>query len=90
MKPDLTITRNPRIPHGLTSPQTYNLPPITDGGCQKKKKHDIINGQKREVITLICLTKNLVYKNIEAQMRKKIRTIVRTSSASNLREFKNI
>ena len=41
-------------------------------------------------LTLICLTKNLVYKNIEAQMRKKIRTIVRTSSASNVGESKNI
>ena len=40
--------------------------------------------------TLICLTKNLVYKNIEVQMRKKIRTILRTSSASNLRKSKNI
>ena len=41
-------------------------------------------------LTLICLTKNLVYKNIEAQMRKKIRTIVRTSSASDVGESKNI
>ena len=32
----------------------------------------------------------LVYKNIEAQMRKKIRTILRTLSALNLGEFKNI
>ena len=31
--------------------------------------------------TLISLTKNLVYKNIEAQMWKKVRTIIRTSPA---------
>ena len=35
--------------------------------------------------TLFSLTKNLVYKNIEAQIWKKIRTIIRTSSASKLR-----
>ena len=40
--------------------------------------------------TLKCLTKNLVYKNIEAQMRKKIRTIIRTSSASNLGELRGV
>ena len=32
--------------------------------------------------TLICLTKNLVYKNIEVQIWGKIRTIIRTLSAS--------
>ena len=32
--------------------------------------------------TLFSLTKNLVYKNIEAQIWKKIRTIIRTLSAS--------
>ena len=32
--------------------------------------------------TLISLTKNLVYKNIEAQMQKKMITIIRTSPAS--------
>ena len=33
-------------------------------------------------VTLISLTKNLVYKNTEAEMTKKIRTIIRTLSAS--------
>ena len=33
-------------------------------------------------LTLISLTKNLVYKNIEAQMRKKIKTIIRTLPTS--------
>ena len=37
--------------------------------------------------TLISLTKNLVYKNIEAQMWKKIRTIIRTSPASKKRNI---
>ena len=40
--------------------------------------------------TLISLTKNLVYKNIEAQIRKKIRTMVKTLPASRTKEFKNI
>ena len=31
--------------------------------------------------TLISLTKNLVYKNIDAQIRKEISTIIRTSPA---------
>ena len=35
-----------------------------------------------EDITLFSLTKNLVYKNIEAQICKKIRTIIKTLSAS--------
>ena len=46
--------------------------------------------QIRQYITLISLTKNLVYKNIEAQMWKKIRTIIATSPASNLGEYENI
>ena len=46
--------------------------------------------QLGEKPTLFSLTKNLVYKNIEAQMWKKIRTIVRTSSASQYEDHKNI
>ena len=41
-----------------------------------------------DVSTLICLTKNLVYKNIEAQMWKKIRIIIRISPARE--DCKNI
>ena len=41
-------------------------------------------------ITLFSLTKNLVYKNIEAQLWKEIRIIIRTLSASRPEEFKNI
>ena len=37
---------------------------------------------KMFVSTLFSLIKNLVYKNIEAQIWKKIRTIIRTLSAS--------
>ena len=40
--------------------------------------------------TLISLTKNLVYKNIEAQIGKKIRTIVRTLSALQYMGYNNI
>ena len=36
---------------------------------------------RRRTDTHISLTKNLVYKNIEAQMRKKIRTIIKISPA---------
>ena len=62
---------------------------------EKKKEMDDLKREKememdeirreKEMNTLFSLTKNLVYKNIEAQMWKKIRTIIRTSPASQRR-----
>ena len=46
----------------------------------------ILYVRKKNPLTLISLTKNLVYKNMEAKMRKKIRTLL----ALKPEEFKNI
>ena len=73
---------------GLTFVYHCPCPPARDFGCRVSGLVFLPACFKRLCATLICLTKNLVYKNIEAQMRKKIRTIVRTSSALNLRESK--
>ena len=53
---------------------------VTSVACALRKERG-----SRNASTLFSLTKNLVYKNIEAQMWKKIRTIVKKSPALNRR-----